>query len=349
MTDTFDRTQLDGKDRGQLSEIAVGAGREGGQPHAQGRARRRDRVRAPPVPPTRRPNGVARPTAAAQDPLDRRRAATTSRRSPTSRTRSRPTSEPVDDMALIRPPAERRAGNGNGHGSTPHGRRLRRPTTTRRAPHRVVAPERRRRRRRTPASDDDAGERRRRTATAHRSNAGPRRRRPGQPRRRRRRRGRDRDRPGGAPAAGARPVERRTQRASREIARRLHRRPDRARGSARPARRGLRLPAHERLPRRPQRRVRVGVAGAPLRSAQGRLREGRDPSAREHREVPGARARRPHQRHDARRGARAACASRTSRRCSPTRSCASSSTTTRARSPAASSTSSRRSERASAA
>ena len=57
------------------------------------------------------------------------------------------------------------------------------------------------------------------------------------------------------------------------------------------------------LPRRPQRRVRLRVAGAPLRPAQGRLREGRDPPAREQREVPGARARRPDQRHDARRGA----------------------------------------------
>ena len=56
----------------------------------------------------------------------------------------------------------------------------------------------------------------------------------------------------------------------------------------------------------PQRRVRVGVAGAPLRAAQGRLRQGRDPPAGEQREVPGAAARRRDQRHDPRRRAQPA-------------------------------------------
>ena len=49
-------------------------------------------------------------------------------------------------------------------------------------------------------------------------------------------------------------------------------RPDRRHGSARPPRRGLRLPPRRRLPPRSEGRLRVGVAGAALRAAQGRLR-----------------------------------------------------------------------------
>jgi len=74
MTDTFDRTQLDGKDRGTLSEIAAAVGREGGQPHAQGRARRRaivlrDRGCARLLAPDTRANG-SESAAAEEDPLD---------------------------------------------------------------------------------------------------------------------------------------------------------------------------------------------------------------------------------------------------------------------------------------
>ena len=143
-----------------------------------------------------------------------------------------------------------------------------RPTTGERRP-------RDRRRGRGRASTPTTSARRTATATAP-------------ARRRRRRRGRDRGR-----APGRRASARRRWRAARA---RVQRRADRDRGSARPARRGLRLPPHERLPARSQRRVRVRVAGAPLRAAQGRLRQGRDPSAGEQREVPGAAARRPDQR-----------------------------------------------------
>ena len=51
-------------------------------------------------------------------------------------------------------------------------------------------------------------------------------------------------------------------------------------------------------------RLRVGVAGATVRAAQGRLRHRHVAPAGEQREVPGAPARRRHQRHDARRRAR---------------------------------------------
>ncbi len=67
-------------------------------------------------------------------------------------------------------------------------------------------------------------------------------------------------------APGQRATARRWRRAARA---RVQRRADRDRGSARPARRGLRLPAHERVPPRSQRRVRVRVPGAALRAAQG--------------------------------------------------------------------------------
>ena len=60
-------------------------------------------------------------------------------------------------------------------------------------------------------------------------------------------------------------------------------RADRRRGPARPARRGLRLPARDRLPPGRQGRLRLGFAGAAVRAAQGRLRQGstRPPASNE--------------------------------------------------------------------
>src|SRR6266513_3296001 len=51
------------------------------------------------------------------------------------------------------------------------------------------------------------------------------------------------------------------------------------RGDARPARRGLWLPARDELPAGAEGRVRVGVAGATVRATQGRLPQGVRPSA----------------------------------------------------------------------
>ena len=86
MSDTFDRSQLDGKDREQLSRDRRRARREGDQPHAQGRPRRRDRRRG-------RERQRERPATRAKRPPKMRSTArgraTTSRRSPTRRTRSR--------------------------------------------------------------------------------------------------------------------------------------------------------------------------------------------------------------------------------------------------------------------
>ena len=87
-------------------------------------------------------------------------------------------------------------------------------------------------------------------------------------------------------------------------------RPDRRDRPARPARRGLRLPPRRRLPPRAEGRLRVGVAGATVRAAQGRLRARRVAPAGEQREVPGAPPRRRHQRPDARRRAQPAAVRR---------------------------------------
>ena len=113
--------------------------------------------------------------------------------------------------------------------------------------------------------------------------------------RRRRRRGRDRDRD--------RDRERQRDRQRRPARGAVHRRARRGRGLPRPARRGLRLPAPEGLPSVEGRRVRVGQAGAPVRSAQGRLPEGREPSGVAQREEPGAAAHRLRQRDGSRAGA----------------------------------------------
>ena len=72
----------------------------------------------------------------------------------------------------------------------------------------------------------------------------------------------------------------------------LHRRDGRGEGPARPARRGLRLPALRRLPALVQGRVRLHQPGPAVRPAQGRLRRGRLPAGLEQREVPGPAAHR---------------------------------------------------------
>ncbi len=126
------------------------------------------------------------------------------------------------------------------------------------------------------------------------------------------------------------------------------RRPGPRPGTARAARRGLRVPAHPRLPRRSRRRLRLGLAGAPVQPPQGRLRGGLLAPAGEQREVPGPAARRHGQRPSRQRMLATARASKTSHLCSPTSTCTSSAMTIRWRSPGASSTSSHRSGRASA-
>ena len=293
MTDTFDRTQLDGKDREQLSEIAAALGVK-----SISRMRKADLVDAivSATAGAGRPR-VERPRDAPPGPARsarRRRAATISPRSPTrknalaptERARRRHDADPPPPATVRQRQRRRTAASlapttGGDRPSTDAtvahdrardagaGTTITSPSTTTARQRRTAAAR--------PRDDDGQGNRRRRRR------AGPR------PRASRRR---------AATAASAKvaasPRESREEFTGDLID---------ARRPARPARRGLRLPAHERLPRRPQRRVRLGVAGAPLRPAQGRLREGRDPPAREQREVPGARARRPHQRHDARRGA----------------------------------------------
>ena len=284
MSDTFDRSQLDGKDREQLSEIASALGVKSisrmrkadlvdAIVDATGR-QRRDGSRTGP----RRPSGLGR-----SGPRRRRRRPRVARR---RRERARaPTRRRADDMALIRPRRRATAGtngatDGTDRAPTRHDARRRRP----------VMPASRptdRRRRHGTAADSDAESPTQATAASREPAAQWRDDDDGHGnRRRRRRRGRDRERgprsaeggPSGRTGAG-----RAGERA--EPPRGVHRRADRRRRSARPARRGLRLPAHVGLPRRSQRRVRLRVAGAPLRTAQGRLREGRDPPAGEQREV----------------------------------------------------------------
>ena len=91
-------------------------------------------------------------------------------------------------------------------------------------------------------------------------------------------------------------------------------------GLPRPARRGLRLPAPQGLPALEGRRVRVGQAGAAVRPAQGRLPQGRraDPAARNEKNPALLRIDSVNARIPSRRATGAG--SRTSRRCSPTRS-----------------------------
>ena len=72
----------------------------------------------------------------------------------------------------------------------------------------------------------------------------------------------------------------------------LHGRAGRGEGHARPARRGLRLPALRGLPALVQGRLRLHQPGPPLRAAPWRLRRGRVPAGVEQREVPGAAAHR---------------------------------------------------------
>ena len=103
-------------------------------------------------------------------------------------------------------------------------------------------------------------------------------------------------------ASRARATSRRTSRASRAASPRSSTAsPSRSR-AARPARRGLRLPAGQGLPAVEGRRVRVGEAGPPVRPAQGRPHQGRQPARRSQREEPGAAAHRRGQRQGPRAG-----------------------------------------------
>ena len=130
----------------------------------------------------------------------------------------------------------------------------------------------------------------------------------------------ERPAPPGPPTARLRQRHRRSQppqppqpQRPRALRRRLHaqcrpalrRRTHRDRRSARPARRRLRLLAHQELPPVAQRRLRLDQPGAPLPPAQGRHDRRRVPSGGLEREVPGAAARRQRRRHRPRSGATA--------------------------------------------
>ena len=345
MTDTFDRTQLDGKDRDQLSEIAVGARREVGQPHAQGRARRRDRRRA-----------AAR--------LERRRRRLDGRRTRPRKIRS--TASGGDDLASLADEENalaRRERAGRRHGAHPAPRRPRRPTATAtrtrdstptRPPTRDLDDRPIRPRRRADATDDDTGVRRRlrpsdgggRPVAAASSSA------------------RDDDGQGNRSAGAGAVVATATARAPAAASPVGASAPSAAsRASRGDDFSGELIELEGLLDLRDEGygflRTSGYLAGrndAYVSASQVRrfgLRKGdyvkgatRPPASSE--KYPAL------VRVDLINGmtpdeARTACASRTSRRCSPTRGSGSSSTTTRARSPAASSTSSRRSGRVSAA
>ena len=96
----------------------------------------------------------------------------------------------------------------------------------------------------------------------------------------------------------------------------------RGRRLPRPPRRGLRLPARQRLPAEPRRRLRVGEADPPVRAAQGRPRHRASAGpAGPQREEPGAAAHRHGERRRIPSWPASGPGSRTSPRCSPTRSC----------------------------
>ena len=245
MTDTFDRTQLDGKDRGQLSEIASALGVK-----AVSRMRKADLVDA-----------IVSATAGSRRrgrPGERANGSSRSDRVAARKIRS--TVSGGDDLASLADeeeragdrqrarrrdgadPAARSTPAGNGSAATDLAEHADRPSSdgAPRPRGRLIEdpwPTTARRR-------HDGGQ------SSQHQQASRRRRRPGQPpppsasrprsRAPRRRRG--------EPSAGG--VRRARTRVERTKSRRLQRRPDRARGSARPARRGLRLPAHDRLPRR---------------------------------------------------------------------------------------------------
>jgi len=105
MTDTFDRTQLDGKDREQLSEIASALGVK-----AISRMRKADLVEAICLRDLggQRVEALRIPRRGRARSVRRSRAATTSPLSQPRKTRWLPADEPVDEMTLIRP-ADRRA------------------------------------------------------------------------------------------------------------------------------------------------------------------------------------------------------------------------------------------------
>ncbi len=279
MSDTFDRSQLDGKDREQLSEIASALGVK-----SISRMRKADLVDA-----------IVAATAGANGASEKKRDAPARRKVRSTaaagvddlasladeENKLATTDDPADSMAMMRPrrrPRRRTARAARTAPTTPHPPRRVHLLLQKRTPLKTRAPTRRpttRPIRRTAASTASSGA----TTTAGTGAAA-----------------------GGAvvTATAAATTRARTPRSQRRLLGRL----DRRRRSPRPPRRGLRLLADLGLCRRSQRRLRVGVAGASLRVAQGRLRQGRDAPAREQREVPRARPRRPHQRADARRGAR---------------------------------------------
>ena len=310
MSDTFDRSQLDGKDREQLSEIASALGVK-----AISRMRKADLVDA-----------IVTAAAAGNGGSSSENGTATSERP----RRIRSTKPATDDLAALA--AEQEALDAAGrecrarrHGADPPAPPQRCRQRTARTVHgehgdlhhlahrRGRDHRRRRLRPRTAPTLTLTCDRDRHRASVIDAAAEPR---PGSVARRRQHAGQPPPAPPSWPRprrSAGRPPRRahgphgeraRRARTQRRSPGRLLRRPHRHRRSARPARRGLRLPPRRRLPPRSQRRVRVGVPGAPLRSAQGRPRAGRDPPAREQREVPGARARRPRQRDVDRRSAR---------------------------------------------
>ena len=228
---------------------ATGAGARTGDGEAPTTRRSRAKIRSTAGLGRRRPRRVARrggeraraaPTRRRRDALIRPAAPSGARRATTATHRPpRPT------------PARRPHGAAPATATTARRRHGRRPTTSARRDDRRPRRSRRRRRATTPA-----------TATA--STAAPRRRPTGESATARRRRR-------GAAASGQRVAA--TSRASPtsfsgeliDVEGLLDLRDE-----------GYGFLRTTRLPRRPQRRVRLGVAGAPLRAAQGRLREGRD-------------------------------------------------------------------------
>ncbi len=112
MTDTFDRTQLDGKDREQLSEIASALGVK-----AISRMRKADLVEAI-VSATSGSNGSSSTTSGATESRPRKIRSTVSGGDDLASLAAEEDalatgSEPADEMTLIRP---RRSGSGNGSG-----------------------------------------------------------------------------------------------------------------------------------------------------------------------------------------------------------------------------------------
>ena len=116
---------------------------------------------------------------------------------------------------------------------------------------------------------------------------------------------------GAAGAAGDATAARGRRAPGRRAGAALLGRDGRGEGHARPARRGLRLPALRGLPSLGQGRVRLHQPGPALRAAARRLRRGRLPPGVEQREVPGAPAHRLHLRPRPRGSARTVPASRT--------------------------------------